>query len=89
MNNLEEFVNSLELPAEGEYTNNEYVIKFDNSDDFSDIFNFISLKKTLTAEDHMVATEESCISTFTDGWYEIKLIADFDNDIYRVVVGER
>lgn len=64
---LEDFVNSLKLPANGQYSGNEYIITFDNSDDFSDIFNLISLNKTLTAEDNMVATEDNCISVFTDG----------------------
>lgn len=64
---LEDFVNSLKLPANGQYSGNEYIITFDNSDDFSDIFNLISLNKTLTAEDNMVATEDNCISIFTDG----------------------
>lgn len=64
---LEDFVNSLKLPANGQYSGNEYIITFDNSDDFSDVFNLISLNKTLTAEDNMVATEDNCISVFTDG----------------------
>lgn len=86
---LEDFVNSLKLPANGQYSGNEYIITFDNSDDFSDIFNLISLNKTLTAEDNMVATEDNCISVFTDGWFEIKLVANFKDDIYRIFVGER
>jgi hypothetical protein len=86
---LEDFVKSLKLPIEGRYSGNEYIITMDNSDDFSDIFNYISLNKTLSNEENMVATGDSCISVFTNGWFEIKLVANFNSDIYRVTIGER
>lgn len=85
ISSLQEFVDSLELPFDGEMTSNQYVVFVDNSDDFSSLFNCVSLNKTLKLEDESDADESKSTFRYTDGHYEVTLKADYDNDDYSLI----
>ena len=83
---MKEFIDSLELPYEGKMVNNQYILDVDYSDKFSELFNAVSLNNFLHLEDNSVATVDETRFVFTDGEYDVRLEADYDNDVYRLVV---
>ena len=86
---MQEFIDSLELPYEGEMQNNQYIVDVESSDMFSELFNAVSLNKHLSLEDKSVATVDEAKFTFTDGEYDVKLEADYKTDFYRLIVEVR
>ena len=90
MNNLEEFIDSLGIDSfEGEYNGDSYIIEVNTSNDFSRLFNIISTNDKLSADENSTATVSKSHFVFTDGYYEVELKADFNKDLYSVVVRER
>jgi len=83
---INEFVDSLNLPFEGELKGKEYVINVDNSDDFSTLFNTIDLNKNLHLTGESKATEKESLFRFTDGYFEVVLEANYDTDVYKLTV---
>lgn len=83
---MKEFIDSLELPYEGKMVNNQYILDVDSSDKFSELFNAVSLNNFLHLEDNSVATVDETKFVFTNGEYDVRLEADYDNDVYRLVV---
>ena len=86
---MQEFIDGLDLPFEGKMQNNQYIVDVESSDAFSDLFNTISLNNLLTLEDKSVATVDEAKFVFTNGYYDVKLEADYDNDVYRLTVEEK
>ena len=86
---IEDFVSSLELPYEGEFTEDSYSLSMPDSDTFSEVFNIISLNKALAVEDGSVANDAEARFTFNGDSFEIKLDADFMEDIYKLTVERR
>lgn len=86
---MQEFINDLDLPFEGTMVNKQYIIDVESSDQFSDLFNTISLNNFLNLEDNSVATVDEAKFTFTNGYYDVKLEADYNNDVYRLIVEEK
>lgn len=86
---MQEFIDSLNLPFEGEMRNNEYIININNSDDFSKLFSSISLNSELSLIDNSLATDEESRFRYTDGEYELLLQANYKDDIYSLVIGVR
>ena len=86
---INEFVDSLELPFEGEYRGDSYIITPENSDEFSDIFNFISLNDDLMCEEDSLATEDETQFIFTNGEFEVVLSANYEKNLYNITIGER
>lgn len=85
----DEFLKSLDLPFQGDDRGNEYIITIDNSNDFSLLYNLISNNENLSMDDDSVTTSDNALFTFFNDYFEIKLIANFDKDIYRAIVGSR
>lgn len=86
MSSIEEFVNSLNIPFEGSYNNNQYIINLKSSDDFSKVFSIISLNSQLRALDGSTATDSETEFRYTDGYYEILLSANYDEDVYSILI---
>ena len=86
MSNIEEFVNSLNIPFEGSYSNNQYIINLKSSDDFSKVFSIISLNSQLRALDGSTATDSETEFRYTDGYYEVLLSANYDEDVYSILI---
>lgn len=85
----DEFIQSLDLPFEGEEWGDEYVITVNNSDDFSWLYNLISNNDSLSMDDNSVTTTDNAVFTFFDDDFEVRLTANFNKDIYKVTVGNR
>ena len=79
---MQEFIDSLDLKFTGEFKNNVYTIEVDNSNDFSSLFNSISLNDSLILEDRSVATDKESNFRFTNGEYDVVLRANYDDDVY-------
>lgn len=86
---MQEFIDSLDLPFKGRMQNNQYIVDVESSDAFSDLFNTISLNNFLTLEDKSVATVDETKFVFTNGYYDVRLEADYNNDVYRLTVEEK
>ena len=86
---MQEFIDSLDLPFEGQMINKQYIIDVDSSDKFSELFNTISLNKFLRLEDNSIATVDETRFTYTDGYYDVKLEADYENNVYRLAIEEK
>lgn len=90
MNNLEDFVDSLNISKfNGDYNGDSYIIEVNSSNDFSNLFNIISTNEHLDADDDSVATVSRSHFIYTDGYFEVELKADFDKDTYSAIVRER
>lgn len=89
MNSLQEFVDMLQLSYEGEYINDTYIIRVNSSNEFSDIYNQISLNKKLEPFGDSTATSDISRFKFTDGYFEIDLQADFNRDRYFIKIESR
>ena len=85
---LETFIDSLNLPFEGEIKGDEYVVALGNSNDFSKIYNIISTNKDLNLKDGSTANDSEARFLFLGDNFEISLLANFDDDIYRLAVSK-
>ena len=83
---MEEFVASLELPFEGEMKGEEYVVPLYNSDEFSDAYNIVSTDKDFIVSKDSIANNDEARFKFISDYFEISLLADFNDDVYRLVV---
>jgi hypothetical protein len=87
MNN---FIDSLNLPLEGEMRGKQYIIDVNTSDEFSSLFVAISLNDSLRLDDtSSIATTDESKFRYTDGTYDVILSANYDENIYSLVVEER
>ena len=65
-----------------------YRTTVENSDEFSDFFNFFSTYRGLSLD--TTKTEPSGLTyVYTDGEVEVTLICNFDDNIYVMTVGDR
>jgi len=85
----EEFIEELGLPFDWEERGSEYVINLNNSDSFSKAYDLISNNRDLTLEDDSITTTDNALFTFFTDLFEIRLVADFNKDIYKVILGDR
>lgn len=83
---MQEFIDSLNLKIKGELKNNRYVILTDNSNDFSVLFNTISLNDFLRLEDNSIATDKESSFRFTNGEYDVILEANYEKDVYSLII---
>lgn len=81
-----EFVDRLELPYEGEMKGDQYIVNVDTSNKFSQLFNIIDINKELHIKGDSQATAEGTQFRFTDGSFDVVLTADYENDVYQLVV---
>ena len=85
----EEFIKSLNLPFEGKSAGNDYIINLNNSDDFSTLYNIISNNINLSMDDESITTTSNALFTFFNDEFDLKLVADFNKDIYKLIVSDR
>lgn len=86
---LRDFIEDiLDLKVEGTYKGDEYTVILDNSNDFSEAFDDIVNNKNLEVVDSET-NSDACDYIYTDGNYEVRVMADFNTDKYKIVVGER
>lgn len=87
---IEDFVSSLNLPYEGDYNNNgEYVVKFSNDTEFQSTYDDISIDPKFSLEQNSISDRDQAKFVFYNDWFELTFLARFDDDNYRLVIGER
>lgn len=86
---MNSFIDSLNLPFQGEMRGSQYFIDVDNSNDFSTLFNSISLNDLLRLEDKSIANVNESNFRYTNGEYDVVLKADYKNNIYSLSIEER
>ena len=88
---IEELVQELGIDKEGSYTpNDSYVIDLDSSDEFGKIYSKLDTNEDLEYEEDsslLTVNNSSMIYNYKDK-YQIVLIADFNNDAYKVTIRE-
>ena len=89
MEKLEDFINKFKFPYEGKYLDDIYTITLPDSDAFSDMYNLISNAVDIEMTQEATATIDNTVFIFTDGYYELKLEADYNDDIYKVTISRR
>lgn len=90
-NDIHEYVNKLGLGSEGEYNKHfdAYVIDILNSDEYGKMFSKLEkIDDIELLDDNQVITEQgsSLIYESKSEPYILNLIADFDNDLYQLVI---
>ncbi len=85
-NRMQEFIDSLEIPYEGEEKGRQYVVELPDSNAFSRTFNLIDINKEMHIKGESKATDMETEFRFTNGEYDVVLVADYDADIYRLIV---
>ena len=85
---LQDFINSIELPYTGKYGENSYSVVVNSSNDFSNLYNFLSKLDDFHVEDNPIADNNTAAFVFSNGEFEAKLTGDFNKDFYRLVVSK-
>lgn len=83
---MRDFIDFLELPYEGEEGDKNYILNLNSSNEFSKVFDLIDTNKDLFIKGESKATGDETSFRFTDGIYDVVLNANYDKDIYQVVV---
>lgn len=83
---MEEFVDNLDIPFQGEMMGEEYVVTLANSDEFSELYNIISTNKILNIKNDSTANDSEARFCFEADGFDVGMLADFDDDIYKMVV---
>lgn len=86
---MQEFIDSLNLKFKGKMVNNQYIIIVNSSNDFSSLFNSISLNNFLSLEDNSIATDDESMFRFTNGEYDVILKANYNDDVYSLTIEEK
>lgn len=89
---VEEYLKSIGISKEVEQgTDDSYIISIMNSNEFGKIFSKLENAEDLDPlEDNQVVTEQgsSLVYESISEPYILNLIADFDNDVYQLVINE-
>lgn len=89
---VEEYLESIGISKEVEQgDNNSYVVSIMNSNEFGKIFSKLENAEDLDPlEDNQVVTEQgsSLVYESISEPYILNLIADFDSDVYQLVINE-
>ena len=84
-----EYLQSIGINKEGEYTEDAYIVSLTNSNEYGRIFTILEKSDDLDImEDNQVITEQgsSLMYESESQPFIISLLADFDQDIYQLVV---
>ena len=84
-----EYLQSIGINKEGEYAEDAYVVSLTNSNEYGRIFTILEKSDDLDImEDNQVITEQgsSLMYESESQPFIISLLADFDQDIYQLVV---
>lgn len=88
MDKINELVDELGVRDLGDFEGSVFVINFNSSDEFSNIYTQISDR--FDADDNAGEFNDSkSMVVFTDEDLEIITTADYDNDVYSISIGEK
>jgi hypothetical protein len=87
---MKEFVVKLGINLEGRMDGEKYIIELSDSDEYSRMYTLLDSSDLVEIEeDATLLTDKVGELLFTDDMFNIKLVGNFDSDIYRLVVTER
>lgn len=86
---MDNFISDLDLPFEGEMRGNQYIINIETSNDFSNLFSKVSMNDKLHLDGKSEANVDKAEFRFTDGYYDVLLQADYNEDAYSCTIEER
>ena len=87
---MKEFVAKLGIYIEGRMDGEKYIIELSDSDEYSRMYTLLDSSDLVEIEeDATLLTDKVGELLFTDDMFNIKLVGNFDSDIYRLVVTER
>lgn len=89
MDNIVKLVDKLDLPFKGEYAQGEYIITLNTSDEFSELYNQISTDSAFKLDDNSMSTGNNAVFLFYTDECELRFTADFEQNIYRLVISRR
>lgn len=86
---MEEFLQSLGIKGNLQKSSNSYVMDIDNSNEYGRIYSLLDKSEEVEEdpESSQVTFDYSSIQFFNDE-YIIQLIADFENNSYRLTIKE-
>ena len=88
MDNVEDVVNELGVEYLGHYDGNMFLVELNSSDEYSSLYSEISTK--FNTETSMSSFEDSkSVTVFTNDSIEITATADYDNDLYSILIGRK
>ena len=88
MDNVEDVVNELGVADLGHYDGDMFLVELNSSDEYSSLYSEISTK--FNTEDSMSSFEDSrSVTVFTNDSVEITATADYDNDLYSILIGRK
>jgi len=86
---IEEFLQKLGIKSKGEESDNGYVVDLKNSDEFFKVYSTFDVSNLLDeAEEATTLTEENGNITFYSDDYQLTLTADFEADMYKLIIVE-
>jgi hypothetical protein len=87
---LEKFLEKLGITQVGHYTKtNTYIIDIDDSDEYGKIYSLLDKSDEIEEdEDSSTITIHTSNIVFESDNYQLTLIADFDQDTYKLVCKE-
>ena len=88
---MENFLKSIGINKVGAYSKNDsYVIDLDDSEEFGKIFSTLDNNDELEYmdENNLLTVSNATMTYRYNDEYQIQLLADFNNDTYKLVVNE-
>ena len=88
MDNVEDVVNELGVEDLGHYDGDMFLVELNSSDEYSSLYSEISTK--FNTETSMSSFEDArSVTVFTNDSVEITATADYDNDLYSILIGRK
>lgn len=88
MDNVEDVVNELGVEDLGHYDGDMFLVELNSSDEYSSLYSEISTK--FNTETSMSSFEDArSVTVFTNDSIEITATADYDNDLYSILIGRK
>ena len=86
---MEEFAKKLNITYPGELVKDKYIIPLMTSDEYSKVYTLLDKSELveLDTESTLVTDKVSELTYYGEG-FEVKLDANFNDDLYRVVISK-
>ena len=84
-----DFALKLGIKIQGKESNEGYVIRFNNSDDYAKVYSLLSRSELLSLEeDQVILSEHTNIIKYISDEFDLTLAANFDKDSYTLTIKE-
>lgn len=84
---MKEFAKELGITIEGKLEGDKYIIELSNSDEYSRMYTLLDNSKLVDIdEEATLLTEKVGELLFLGDEFDVKLVGNFSNDLYRVVI---